>query len=574
MRIRLARTAGFCMGVRRAMEIVLAAAPAEDREVLTDGPLIHNPQVLELLERRKIRAAKNLEEAEGKGIVIRAHGVPPDRRSLMKETCSDVIDATCPHVMRVQSIVKRHATKGYDIIIVGDEGHAEIVGLCGFAAGRGQVVGSIADLEKLPKLGDNVCVVAQTTQNRRVFNDIAAWIRNAYPNCEVHDTICDSTDERQSEVIELCEKVDAMVIVGGKKSANTCRLAEIARSAGKATYHVETEDELPVAELVRFRDIGVTAGASTPNWMIRRIVDRLADEAGKSPRNFACFAARLLNIPVRTCFFIGVGAAGLTRATSVVMELPPRNDVCAVAGLFVFAMHLLNHLTNREADMLNSPSRALFYERNRRLLVPLGIVAVVVGLFISAAIDMRILLLYAVGSALGVTYRLPRRPGRRARILRPLRLVPGNKAVLIAAAHLMVTTVFPYIAGSAANHGAFLCAGFFAFVLVLTRTVLFDLRSVQGDQFAGAETIPILLGISRSKQIVSGLCAAYCVFACVAYAAGWTGVPALLLLACVVYGLACFLIAGRAWWVTHEVYMEAVVDANFYLAGAISLLAG
>ncbi|MEK7822223.1 MAG: 4-hydroxy-3-methylbut-2-enyl diphosphate reductase, partial [Planctomycetota bacterium] len=275
MKVKVAKTAGFCMGVKRAMDIVLDAAYTEKHKgatVYTDGPLIHNPQVLDLLQEKGIRTLKEGAELDKNRVVIRAHGITPSRKKEIESMGAKISDATCPHVMRVQNIIKRYSVQGYSTIIIGDSGHAEVVGLLGYAEGRGYVVGSMDDIDNLPPL-EKVCVVAQTTQDKRLFQAATSRLKEKYKNCEVFETICGSTHDRQDEVINLCKSVDAMVVVGGRGSANTNRLVKICESEGVPTFHIETEAELNLGRLEDFEGVGVTAGASTPQWLLKRIVD-------------------------------------------------------------------------------------------------------------------------------------------------------------------------------------------------------------------------------------------------------------------------------------------------------------
>ncbi|MCX6357313.1 MAG: 4-hydroxy-3-methylbut-2-enyl diphosphate reductase [Candidatus Aureabacteria bacterium] len=262
--IKCARSAGFCMGVKRALEIVLDLHRRGISPIYIDGPLIHNPQIISLLEKKGIRALAEGPSPRAGIVVIRAHGVSPERRKVLGGLGLPVHDATCPDVAKVQAIVNRHARQGYKIVIVGDRGHAEVEGLLGFSRGRGTVVSSVADAESLPRSG-RVCVVAQTTQDEGLFREIAAVVARRAAECVVCDTICRSTKQRQREAVALSGRVDAMVVVGGRNSANTARLAQLCGAAGGAVYHVETEDELSSVPLLRHARIGVSG------WpMIRR----------------------------------------------------------------------------------------------------------------------------------------------------------------------------------------------------------------------------------------------------------------------------------------------------------------
>ncbi|MFQ6111523.1 MAG: 4-hydroxy-3-methylbut-2-enyl diphosphate reductase, partial [Nitrospinota bacterium] len=382
MKSRLAKTAGFCMGVRRAVEIVLDTANKNKGEIFTRGPLIHNPQVLELLEGKQVRALEEGERPQGGTVVIRAHGVPPEVRQEIRSWGVELKDATCPKVARVQGIIKKHAHQGYYTVIVGDKGHPEVAGLLGYAEGRGHVIGSPEEIESLPP-AEKVCVVAQTTQNTVLFDSIEKALRDRFPEAKIFNTICDSTQKRQEEVQALSRSVDAMVVVGGRMSGNTKRLAELSASQGTPTYLVETEEELGPELLKGYRTIGITAGASTPHWMIRRVVERIESMAGEEGRGLRRTLRVFLSLLLRTNGALTLGALGLTLAATKLQGLPLRLSILLVPVLYLFAMHSLHRWQNIASDRFNQPARAHFYERWGWLMLSLAAGAVLLALVLA-----------------------------------------------------------------------------------------------------------------------------------------------------------------------------------------------
>lgn len=273
--IKLAKTAGFCMGVRRAIEIALSIVQNKgSEEVYTYGPLIHNPQAVEFLSEKGIKPVDNLEQLAKGSIIIRAHGISPDERGKLEESGMEIIDATCPKVKHVQSIIRKHAHDDYEILIIGDRDHPEVEGLLGCANGKGLVIGPEDDLGNLPSF-KRLCIVAQTTQSKDDYVKIAAEIADKSPGSLVFKTICDSTERRQDEVKELAAEMDAIFIVGGKNSANTKRLAKVAETCGKPTFHIETAAEIRGIPVYQFKSIGISAGASTPKWIIKEVLEEL-----------------------------------------------------------------------------------------------------------------------------------------------------------------------------------------------------------------------------------------------------------------------------------------------------------
>lgn len=274
MEILLAKHAGFCMGVRRAVETTMGLVEQGRGPIATFGPLIHNPQVLQQLERQGVRVLQEI-PAEASGIVvIRAHGIPPAQKARLVASGATVEDATCPRVVKVQAIIDRYRKEGCSTVIVGDRDHAEVIGLMGYAGDTCQVVSTLAEAEALAISGPYI-IVSQTTQDEAMFEWISARILQRFPQGRLFNTICDSTHKRQEEVREMCREVEALIVVGGKNSANTKRLAEVAEGLGVPVFLVETAAELDQAALRRFGKVGVTAGASTPTWIIEQVVDLL-----------------------------------------------------------------------------------------------------------------------------------------------------------------------------------------------------------------------------------------------------------------------------------------------------------
>jgi len=264
------------MGVRRAVESAMGLAQSGKTPLFTLGPLIHNPQVLELLERQGVRMLdpeEGRERAHGT-VVIRAHGVPPRVKEQLAESGAEVVDATCPRVLKVQAIIEKYRRQDHATIIVGDRDHAEVVGLLGYAGDKGTVVSNIEEVDDLA-LTPPYIVVSQTTQDEEEFFRIRDAILERFPGGKVFNTICDSTHKRQEEVRRLCADVDALVVVGGRNSANTRRLAEIASQLGREVHLVETAADLDLEALSGHETVGVTAGASTPTWIIEDVVQAL-----------------------------------------------------------------------------------------------------------------------------------------------------------------------------------------------------------------------------------------------------------------------------------------------------------
>jgi 4-hydroxy-3-methylbut-2-enyl diphosphate reductase len=272
MKVLIAQSAGFCRGVQRAVQRARELAAAGG-QVYSDGPLIHNRQMMAELHDHGVIESDDPAKLAGGTLIIRAHGIPPDRRHWLQRLPVRLVDATCPDVARIQAWIRKYARQGYDIVIFGDAGHAEVVGLLGYAEGRGHVVGGTDEVAALPDL-QKVCVVAQSTQFPAAYNDVAAAVQRRFPDAVVLDTICASTCSRQREMEVLALDCDQIVVVGGLHSANTLRLVSLARAL-RPTLHIETADELRPAEFRGVRRVCLTGGASTPAFVLDEVRRRL-----------------------------------------------------------------------------------------------------------------------------------------------------------------------------------------------------------------------------------------------------------------------------------------------------------
>ena len=501
MKIEIAKTAGFCMGVRRAVELALDAPGKYAEPIYTYGPLIHNPQVLSLFEKKGITVLKTIPERGAGTVLVRAHGVPPEDKQRLKDAGFKVVDATCPRVIRVQTIIRVHARKGFATIIVGDRDHPEVVGLVGYAGPSGHVVSTMADIAALPAF-DQAIIVAQTTQNLKLYEQVKAWAAEKFPHYKTFDTICDSTEKRQAEVKQLADHVDAVIVVGGRDSGNTRRLAEIAGETGKPAYLMETEAELESCCLDRVDRVGITAGASTPNWIIKRVFRELEKLPAKRQVRFVRTVYSAIQTLLLTNVYVAVGAGCLCFASIRLLGLTTALAPVAVAMLYVLSMHLLNHLTGTAEDEYNDPERARFYERHRRLLSVLAIAAGGLGILFASAMGAAAFAILLIMSLLGLSYNLYLLPDGFGFKYRRIKDIPGSKTFLIAVAWGVVATLLPGITGrgtlTVAIGGVFV----WATALVFARTAFFDLLDVQGDRIMGKETLPILLGNRKTAVLL------------------------------------------------------------------------
>ena len=277
MRIELAENYGFCFGVKRAIKI------AEDnKNSSTYGPLIHNSKEIARLEKDfKVGLTDNHKSFNsGDKAVIRTHGIPRDELQELKDSNVDVVDATCPYVTKPQQICQEMSEAGYDIIIFGDEAHPEIKGVKSYATYGAIVVTCSKGLENL-KLKDKIALVAQTTRKVEDYMEVANYLIPRYKEVRVFNTICNATFENQEAVRKISKKADVMIIIGGKNSSNTKQLFSISDDYCQNSYHIEDENDLDYDWFKDKEFCGISAGASTPDWIIQNVVDSIQKNANK-----------------------------------------------------------------------------------------------------------------------------------------------------------------------------------------------------------------------------------------------------------------------------------------------------
>lgn len=269
MKVTIAEACGFCYGVRRAVDMASQA----ETGTKTLGPIIHNPQVVARLSAQGVAPVDSLDEVgDGETVLIRSHGVGPSVYEEASRRGIRVIDATCPHVKKAQQDAKKIVEEGKNLVIIGEKAHPEVISISQWGANRAIIIDREIEAEQIP-FSESLGVVVQTTFSQEQFKRIAEILKTKTNDLDVRMTICTATQQRQNAAVELAGKVDAMIVVGGRNSANTGRLAQVCREQGCPTYHIETAAELDTAAFRGMNHIGITAGASTPDWIIQEVVD-------------------------------------------------------------------------------------------------------------------------------------------------------------------------------------------------------------------------------------------------------------------------------------------------------------
>jgi len=571
VKIVVAKTAGFCWGVRRAMDAVLEASARDKGRIQTLGPLIHNPQALELIGKRGVRVADRPDQVENGTVVIRAHGIPiQDLRGLkerQKRGELTVVNATCPEVAKVHSKIKKFSPQGYFTVILGTHGHAESVAHRSFAE-HGSLI--VASMEEARALTDEqlkkVLVVSQTTFTLEDFKEITAYLKTRAGDMVIENTICDDTWTRQQEARELAASVDYVIVVGGKNSSNTKHLAELARHYGKPVQFVETASELDLEPLRSQETVGILAGASTPTWLVDEVVDVL-EQLGRGPSRLTRFLQAAFGTPL----LLALGAAAMTFGVHHWLGLPTSWTYPVVTGAYVMAMFLLNPFLDPMGLGAKGPARARFLARNRFVLVGTGVACLAVALTLSALLGLGSFLMVILASVLGLTYK--RGLGFGSARLR-LQAIPASKDLMVALSLAILSVVVPLWHHQASWDRRAWAGIVFVAALVFARSTIHAIRDMQNDQVMGKETLPILIGRRATKLVLMAILGlAWIVNLGLIPGANlarpWLAASLL---------TACFAYPMLYQWLFHERFstgkrrFEPTVDLAFYLAGLLAFV--
>jgi len=320
MKIELAKTAGFCFGVNRAVEIVENCAKDKDNIYYTLGPIIHNKHVVDDFSKKGISPVESIDHVKpGEKLIIRTHGVGKDIYDKLQEKGVEVIDVTCPFVKKIHNIVKKHHAEGYKIVIVGDKNHPEVQGINGWCENSALILGTPDETENAKIDESRVCVVAQTTFVQEIFKKIVTFLKKTCNDIVIFDTICNATEERQAEAYELASRSDVCIVLGGVNSSNTQKLYSICKSVCPKAYCLERIDQLPEGCDFDSKRVGITAGASTPAVIIKEAIGKM--------ENFESFEA-LMEESLKTLNTgdIVKGTVIEVRPNEVIVDLGAKQD--------------------------------------------------------------------------------------------------------------------------------------------------------------------------------------------------------------------------------------------------------
>lgn len=501
MKIELSRYSGFCMGVRDAVLKIVRELNKTHEKILVYGSLIHNPQTVEILGQRGLSTIRTLDDIDGKLVAIRTHGVPVELLREIRSRSRRYINLTCPRVSRVQGLIKSYSAKGYFTIIIGDADHAEVMGLKSYATSGVMVIQGADAISSIPP-APRYIVVSQTTQDVGKFDDFADALRKRFPDIKIFNTICDSTCSRQNDILAGIENgIDALVVVGGKESANTLRLAGMGREHKLKTFHIETEAELGEGDFSRVDHVLVTAGASTPGWIINNVMERLHEIKRKNSGIAVRWAFKSIDVMLRTNILSAAAAFFLTLFVQTYNGRHPDQIPAVISLLYIFAMYTINNLLEIKAYLQRNPVKYAVLSKYRYVLFPLALASLSLSCIMILRYDTAVIALYLLSCLLGALYST----GWIKALVTGTRSIPLNKLynlknVVSSFGWLIVTSIIPLLIMETPPRG-FIAPCVFVFTVIILRNIYIDVIAFQGDLIFGRQSLPTLLGIEKTTYL-------------------------------------------------------------------------
>lgn len=504
MKIEMAKHSGFCMGVRNAILKIVDELNSSDENILVYGPLIHNPQSVEVLKKRGLITINSLSEIQGKQVAIRTHGIPVSESRQIRREASRTINLTCSRVGRVQAIIKKYSGKGYFTIIIGDKDHAEVIGLKSYAMSGVHVVSDKNDIESIPE-SEQYIVVSQTTHERSQFDELVKIINLNFKNVNVIDTICDSTRLRQDDVNEAVKRgIDTLVVVGGKNSANTTRLAKIGSDNGVKTYHIETDAELKKDDFKESAYVLVTAGASTPGWIINNVLEKLYSIKYSKSNIFTKTIKLYLEFLMRSNIISSLAAFVMVLIAQKFAGISADYTPGIIASLYIFIMYSVNNYFDRHFLVQSNSYKYGIYERFGSILLSVSIAAFFISLYLSYKISPLLMYLILVPYFFGILYSTPfvKYAVKRSGIELINRLY--NTKIVTGFGWLVIVPFVPYF-GRGVDPAIYTAVLLLFYSLIFLRNTVVDLVAFQGDLILGRNTLPTWLGTGKTLILAFGV---------------------------------------------------------------------
>jgi len=509
MKIKIAENTGFCMGVRKAVLDIVDVINKSSEPIYVIGPLIHNPQTVSILQSRGIITIDSINDIQNKIIAIRTHGIPKESLRLLKQNASKIINLTCPRVARVQGIVKKYSREGYFAIIIGDNHHAEVESVKSYADAGVIVISSVEDIKKIPD-GLKYIVVAQTTFDECLFEEITDILKRKYNDILIFNTICDSTHKRQSDVINAVkEGIDTLVVVGGKNSANTQRLAQIGKNSNIKTFHIESEEELNDEDFKNSNYVLVTAGASTPGWIINNVLEKLYSISNKYENPLLYFITHFFEIAIRLNLISSIASFFMSLLIEKITGIWSSYKLPFLSAFFIFIMYAVNNYFLKDTLKIINPFKYKLHKNNHFIILTSTIAAILFSVIITLNIKNYLsLFVYYTILLTGMIYSsnyfkslINKYTPSLIKTLYSIKSIPANIGWIIVTLFIPACYAFQDTTLSEIHTGIVLSLIIFLSYLIISRNLLLDFIGFNGDLIIGNVTVPIILGINRAKYL-------------------------------------------------------------------------
>lgn len=494
MNIDIGKFAGFCDGVKYAVENTFSQAAKSDGDIYVDGHLIHNPQTLDMLENSGVHTYEDKEDIsvlDGKTVIIRAHGVSPKRREILSKHAKKIVNLTCKYVAKTQGLVKKYNLLGYRIVVIGNPTHPEIIGVCGFADDV-YVVYKDSDLDNIPSDEKKTLIVAQTTLQKDIFYNFVSKIKDKYKASEIiiKDTICEATEQRQNEILDIAKRNDVVLVIGGSESSNTKNLYKIA-SAIKPSFYVEYKEDLNNLDLSSYKNIGIMAGASTPDWLIEEVAQTIKD---KYASQFSVFFSKIFDFLNYGYIFFSVGAFLMSYAIYDILSQSFQYQIGIIIASFYLYTSLINGYSNYTIR-ISDKKRYMFYDKYKLFFMSVIFISCVSMFYFSHKMSVGILMLTVLSSLLGLGYNMSfkKQPKFDNSLFFKLfkKLIPFKAIVISVAVTILLNGSIFILNRNIIKEKlfAYLFSASIVFIFMFIRQALMEIKFSQSDKIAGAITL-------------------------------------------------------------------------------------
>ncbi|MEI0562827.1 4-hydroxy-3-methylbut-2-enyl diphosphate reductase [Brachyspira pulli] len=509
MNVDIGKFAGFCDGVKHAVENTFSQAAKSNDEIYVDGHLIHNPQTLDMLESSGVKTYEDDEDMsvlDGKTVIVRAHGISPERREALSSHAKKIVNLTCKYVAKIQGLVKKHSLLGYRVIVIGNPKHPEIIGVCGYADDV-YVVYKDEDIDKLPNDNKKILIVAQTTLQKSIFDKYTNLIKEKYQNTEIiiKNTICEATEQRQNEVLEIAKRNDVVLVIGGSESSNTRNLYNIASSI-KPAFYVEYKEDLDNIDLSGYKNVGIMAGASTPDWLIEDVAQTIKDKYSKP---ITRFISRIFDFLNYGYIFFSVGAFLMSYAIYDILSQSFQYKIGIIIAAYYLYMSLGNGYSNYTIR-ISDKRRYLFYQKNKVFFMGLIAISALLMFYFAYTIDIGILMLTILSSLLGIGYNISFEKQSRfesSLFFKLFRKLIPFKAIVISVAVTVLLNGSIFLTNREIikeKPFSYLFSTSIVFLFMFIRQALIEIKFSQSDKIAGAVTLTTYID-SNKLAIITGI---------------------------------------------------------------------